>query len=55
LEVENFATVYNWLRENKPFYAELPVMSNCPSPLLFDDEPDINNTDSLMMLNWREK
>jgi hypothetical protein len=45
LEVENFATVYNWLKEKNPIYAELPEMSNCPSPTLFEDEPDINNSD----------
>ena len=45
VEVENFTRVFNWLRENNPIYSELPEMSQCPTPILFEDEPDINNTD----------
>ena len=45
VEVENFTRVFNWLRENNPIYSELPEISQCPTPILFEDEPDINNTD----------
>ena len=45
IEVDNFAKIYNWLRENNPLYKEMPEMSRCPTPIMFEDEPDVNNTD----------
>jgi hypothetical protein len=45
LEVENFLRVYNWLRENNPHYMDMPDISQCPTPIIFEDEADTNNTD----------
>jgi len=45
IEVENFKIIYNWLRHNNPNYSELPEMSSCPTPIMFEDEADKNNTD----------
>ena len=45
IEVDNFVKIYNWLRENNPYYEEMPEMSSCPTPMMFEDEPDANNTD----------
>jgi hypothetical protein len=44
VEVENFKTIYNWLRQNNPNYAEMPEMLSCPTPIMFEDKADANNT-----------
>ena len=36
IEIEDFKTISNWLLNNNHNYAEIPEMSNCPTPIMFE-------------------
>ena len=46
VEIENFLQVYNWLRQYNPHYRDMPDLIECPTPIIFEDEPNTNNTDN---------
>jgi hypothetical protein len=45
VEIEIFLQVYNWLRQNNPHYRDMPDITQRPTPIIFEDEPNTNNTD----------
>ncbi len=41
VDVQHFNSIYNWLRQNNPHHSKLAEIENCPNPIIFGDEVEI--------------
>ena len=53
VEVDIFCKVYNWLRVNNLDYGCMPERTECPTPIIFEDKPGVNNTDEEKDPKWK--
>ncbi len=57
-DVSQFNEIYSWLRGHNPTFSVMPEISNCPSPLIIeddsssDDEPKNPNLESQVEIQY---
>ena len=42
IDVNEFNTIFSWLRTNNPIFAKMESVENCPTPIILEDDEGID-------------